>query len=178
MRAMIRSALATAAALACTVAFPSNADAQRRGAPGGTRAPLTTVSVSLGKARYDARVDANCHVDERATRGNTRAYFVVMYPWFGQRPAADQPQWHLNLEIRRAARAGAYDQFTFSFVDGSKSGVIQTVAGSPRIGSGTVRVTTRDSGARFDVAGRTKQGDTIRATIDCPVFQKSEGVSG
>ena len=132
MRAMNRSALATAAALACTVAFPTHADAQRRGAPGKPRGPLTTVAVALGKARYDARVDANCHVDERAARGNTRAYFVVMYPWFGQRPPADQPQWHLNLEIRRAARTGAYDQFTFSFVDGSRSGVIQTVAGSPR----------------------------------------------
>jgi len=171
-------ALATGAAFVSTIVFPTHAEAQRRGAPGGPRQPLTTVSVSLGKARYDARVDANCHVDERATRGNTRAYFVVMYPWFGQRPPVDQPQWRLNLEIRRAARANRYDEFTFSFLDGSRSGLIQTVAGSPRIGSGTVRVTPRDSGARFDVDGRTRQGVTIRATIDCPVFQKSEGGGG
>ncbi|HZO20811.1 MAG TPA: hypothetical protein VFB46_17615 [Gemmatimonadaceae bacterium] len=71
-----------------------------------------------------------------------------------------------------------HDEFTFSFVDGARSGLIQTVAGSPRIGSGTVRVTPHDSGARFDVDGRTKQGVTIRATIDCPVFQKSEGGGG
>ena len=110
-----------------------------------------------------------------ATRAHTSS---VMYPWFGQRPPAGEPQWHLNLEIRRGAQTDSYDQFTFSFDDGTRSGTIQTVAGSPRMGSGTVRVTQRDAGARFDVEGRTNQGETIRATIDCPVFQRSEGVSG
>ena len=115
---------------------------------------------------------------ERAAPGNRRAHFVVMDSWFGQRPPANQPQWHLNLEIRRGARADAYDQFTFSFQDGSKSGIIQTVAGSPTMGSGAERVPPTRRGARFDVEGRSSQGETHRATIDCPVFQKSEGVSG
>jgi hypothetical protein len=132
----------------------------------------------VGKASYNADVDANCHVDERATAGNTRAYFVAMYPWFGQRPPADQPQWRFNLEIRRSAGAGSYDQFVFSFQDRAKSGTIQTVAGAERMGAGTVRVTRQGAGARFVVDGRSKEGDLIRATIKCPAFQQSEASGG
>ena len=179
-------ALASVAAIAATVAFPARADAQRRSpqgaadrsARGTPGVPLTTVLLSLGRAHYDARVDAHCHVDDRAAPGNTRAYFVVMYPWFGQRPPTDQPQWQLNLEIRRGARADTHDEFTFSFQDGQKSGVIQTVDGSQRIGSGTVRASLRGRGARFEVEGRSSQGEAIRATIECSSVQKNEGVSG
>jgi hypothetical protein len=150
----------------------------RRGAPGAARGPLTHVTVSLGSRQYDAEVDADCQVDERATVGGPRAYFVANYPWFGQRVAADQPQWRVNLGINRAGSPGAYDQFVFSFMDGSTSATIQTVGGSPRMGSGTVRVTRHGDGARFDVTGRSKEGEAVRATIDCSAFQKSEGSGG
>ena len=66
----------------------------------------------------------------------------------------------------------------FSFLDGQRSGTIQTVAGAERMGNGTVRVTRQGAGARFEVEGRTKEGDAIRATIDCSTFQKSEGAGG
>ena len=140
--------------------------------------PMTDVSITLGTQTTTGSVDANCHVDERATAGNTRAYFVAMYPWFGQRVAPDKPQWRFDLEIRRGVGTDASDQFVFSFLDGSRSGTIQTVSGSERMGSGTVRVTRHGTGARFDVEGRTKEGAPLKATIDCSTFQKSEGVSG
>lgn len=175
-------ALAVALAAPTAAQPPRRAATVRRGAPGAPPQPLTDVSVSLGSARYEAKVDADCHVDERAVPVSTRAYFVARYPWFGQRPPADQPQWRFGLEIRRGAAAGAaagaYDQFVFSFLDGTRSGTIQTVAGSERMGSGTVRVTRHGAGARFDVEGRTKEGDAVRATIDCSAFQKSEGSGG
>jgi len=101
-----------------------------------------------------------------------------MYPWFGQRVEPDKPQWRFTLEIRRGEGAEASDQFVFSFLDGQRSGTIQTVSGSERMGSGTVRVTRHGHGARFDVEGRTKEGDVVRATIDCSAFQKSEGAGG
>jgi hypothetical protein len=150
----------------------------RRGAPGAAHGPLTSASISLGGASYDGQVDADCHVDERATPGTTRAYFVARYPWFGYRPPASEPQWRFDLSIRRGATPGVYDQFVFSFGDGPRSGVIQTVAGSQRMGSGTVRVTRHGAGARFDVVGRSEKGEPIRATIDCPAFQGSEANSG
>jgi len=156
---------------------PSRSATVRRGAP-GANAPMTDVSITLGRQTTTGRVDANCHVDEKATPTNTRAYFVMMYPWFGQRVSPDVPQWRVNLEIRRGTASEASDQFVFSFNDGERSGTIQTVAGSARMGSGTVRVTRHGSGARFDVEGRTKEGDTLRATIDCSTFQKSEGAGG
>ena len=149
----------------------------RRGAPGAD-VPMTDVSVTLGSQTTTGRVDANCHVDERAKPGNSRAYFVMMYPWFGQRVAADKPQWRVNLEIRRGTSTEASDQFVFSFLDGQRSATIQTVAGSERMGSGTVRVTRHGAGARFDVEGKSKEGAPVRATIDCSAFQKSEGASG
>ena len=71
-----------------------------------------------------------------------------MYPWFGQRPPADQPQWRFTLEIRRNAAADTYPQFSFSFLDSAQSATIQTVDGSPKMGSGSVRVIRRDPGAR------------------------------
>jgi hypothetical protein len=168
--------------LAVSVAAPRILAAQRTASArqGGAAAtgPLTDVSVTLGGQTVTGRVDANCHVDERATPSNTRAYFVAMYPWFGQRVAADKPQWRFDLEIRRGATSEASDQFVFSFLDGQKSGTIQTVSGSQRMGSGAVRVTRHGNGARFDVDGRTKEGDPVRATIDCSAFQKSEGAGG
>lgn len=147
----------------------------RRGMPGAPRGPLTDVSITIGSAQYVARVDARCRLDEQATASNTRAYFVAMYPWFGQRPPADQPQWRVTLEIRRGASPDTHDQFVFSFLDGTKSVTIQTVAGSPRMGNGTVHVTRHGAGARFEIAGQGKEGDAVRATIDCPQFQASEG---
>lgn len=149
----------------------------RRGAP-GVDVPMTDVSVTLGTQTVTGRVDADCHVDSRAAPGNTRAFFVIMYPWFGQRVAPDKPQWRVNLEIRRGTTTEASDQFVFSFLDGQRSGTIQTVAGAERMGSGTVRVTRHGTGARFDVEGKTKEGSPVRATIDCSTFQKSEGASG
>ena len=149
----------------------------RRGAS-GVVVPMTDVSITLGKETITGRVDADCHVDERATAGSTRAYFVARYPWFGQRVAPDKPQWRFDLEIRRGKTSEASDQFVFSFLDGQRSGTIQTVAGAERMGNGTVRVTRQGAGGRFEVEGRTKEGDAIRATIDCSTFQKSEGAGG
>jgi hypothetical protein len=150
----------------------------RRGAPGAPRGPLTDVSIAVGSSKYEARVDAPCRLDEQATTSNTRAYFVAMYPWFGQRPAADQPQWRVTLEIRRGASAETYDQFVFSFLNGTKAVTIQTVAGSPKMGNGTVRVTRQGAGARFEIAGQGKEGDAVQATIDCPQFQPNQGAGG
>ena len=136
--------------LTMSIAVPAVSLAQRRAtsAPArrgatGLAVPMTAVSITLGRQTVTGSVDANCHVDERATPSNTRAYFVAMYPWFGQRVAADKPQWRFDLEIRRGATSEASDQFVFSFLDGQKSGTIQTVSGSQRMGSGTVRVSPR-----------------------------------
>jgi hypothetical protein len=163
--------------LGTAAALPTDSLAQRRGAPGAI-VPMTEVSISLGGKTVTGSVDAKCGVDERATPTNTRGYFVLMYPWFGQRVAPDKPQWRFDLHIRRGTTSEASQQFVFSFSDGARSGIIQTVAGSERMGSGTVKVTRHGKGARFDVEGRTKEGDALRATIDCSAFQKSEAAGG
>ena len=164
-------------ALVMTVALPEVSLAQRRGAP-GVVVPMTDVSITLGGKTVTGRVDADCHIDPRARAGNPRAYFIARYPWFGQRVAPDKPQWRFGLEIRRGTASEASDQFVFSFLEGQRGGTIQTVAGAEHMGSGTVRVTRHGNGARFDVEGRTEEGDALRATIDCSAFQKSEAVSG
>jgi hypothetical protein len=163
--------------VALAVVTPRESLAQRRGTP-GVVVPMTDVSITLGRKTVTGRVDAKCSVDERATPSNTRGYFVLMYPWFGQQVAPDKPQWRFDLAIRRGTASEASNQFVFSFHDGARSGVIQAVSGSERMGSGTVRVTRHGKGARFDVEGRTKEGDPLRATIDCSAFQKSEGTGG
>lgn len=169
--------VSSAIAVAIAIALPDVSHAQRRGAP-GVVVPMTDVSITLGDKTVTGRVDANCGVDEKATPTNTRGYFVLMYPWFGQRVAPDKPQWRFDLHIRRGKTTEASDQFVFSFMDGTRSGVIQTVAGAERMGSGTVRVTRQGKGARFEIQGRSKEGEALRATITCSEFQKSEAAGG
>lgn len=168
--------------LAVAIGIPRPSLAQRspsvrRGAP-EMIVPMTDVSISLGSTTTTGRVDAKCGVDEKATPTNTRAYFVLMYPWFGQPVPPDKPQWRFNLGIRRGTTSDASNQFTFSFLDGTRGATIQTVAGAERIGSGTVRVTRQGNGARFEVEGRTKQGVAVRATIVCSAFQRGETAGG
>lgn len=169
--------LSSAIALVMMIALPGDAQAQRRGSPGSV-VPMTDVSITLGGNTVTGRVDAKCGIDERATPTNTRGYYVLMYPWFGQLVAPDKPQWRFGLSIRRGKTPDAFDQFVFSFMDSKRSGVIQTVAGSERMGSGTVRVTRQGKGARFEVEGTTKEGEPLRATITCSEFQKTEAPGG
>ena len=180
-----RTSVAHVAVLAGLLLLPASpASAQRRsatvrrGAPGSTVTPTADASITLGSATYTGSVDANCSRDERARAGTGRAYYHILYPWFGARPAIGQPEWRFELNVMRPARPGAYDQFMFHFQDGAKSGTIQNVPGSARMGSGTVRVTPRGAGARFDVEGRSQNGDAIRATIDCAAFPGSEAAGG
>ena len=168
--------------LALAIAIPRVSLAQRspsvrRGAPGAI-VPMTDVSISLGSTTTTGRVDAKCGVDEKATPTNARAYFVLMYPWFGQPVPPDKPKWRFTLEIRRGATPDASNEFTFSFLDGTRAATIQTIAGAERIGSGTVRVTRQGKGARFEVEGRTKQGVAVRASIVCSAFQRGETAGG
>jgi len=168
--------------VAVTIVIPRPSLAQRtaptrRGAPGAS-VPMTDVSITLGSTTTTGRVDAKCGVDEKATPTNGRAYFVLMYPWFGQQVAPDKPQWRFNLEIRRGPTSEASNQFTFSFLDGTREATIQTIAGTETIGSGTVHVTRQDKGGRFEVEGRTKQGIAVRATIICSAFQRGETGGG
>jgi hypothetical protein len=149
----------------------------RRGAPGAA-VPLTDVAISLGASQYSAKVDANCEVDEKATTSNTRFYFNVLYPWFGYRPPADQPQWRFSLNISRSAQADRYEYFVFSFSDGPKAGIIQQLSAGKRMGKGTVHVMRHDKGARFEIEGRSDGGDPIHATIDCSHFSSSEKAGG
>ena len=150
----------------------------RRGAPGAPVVPTADASITLGAAQCKGSVDANCTRDERATAGTSRAYYHIMYPWFGARPAAGQPQWKFELNVPRPTRAGVYDRFMFYFQDGAKTGTIQNLPGAQSMGRGTVRVTPRGAGARFDVEGRSQNGDVVRATIECASFPPSEGAGG
>jgi len=167
-------------ALAITVPRPSLAQrsaSTRRGTPGAD-VPMTDVSVSLGNTTTAGRVDAKCGIDKQATPRNTRAYFSIMYPWFGQRVAPDKPQWRLNLEIRRGTTSEASNQFVFSFSDKARQGTIQQLPDAEGMGSGTVRVIRQGKGARFEVEGRTKEGASLRATIECSAFQTGETAGG
>ena len=169
-------------ALIVITATPASAQRRaasaRRGSPSAAVKPTADASITLGAAKYDGSVDANCTRDERAATGTARAYYHIMYPWFGARPAPGQPQWRFELNVMRPASPGDYRQFMFYFQDGAKTGTIQNVPGSTRMGSGSVQVTPHGAGARFDVSGKSGNGETIRATIDCAAFPASEAAGG
>jgi hypothetical protein len=163
---------------ACPLSAQRRAVSARRGAPAAPVTPTAHASITLGSKQYEGSVDANCTRDERATATNGRFYYHIMYPWFGARAAPGQPQWQFGLDVIRPTRPNAYNQFVFSFHDGAKAGTIQVLQSAKRMGSGTVRVTPHGGGARLDVAGRSQEGDVIRATIDCAAFPASEGAGG
>ncbi len=171
----------TIACLAITFTT-SPAAAQRRAAARRASAeappPTTSATIAVGSAHYAGVVDAQCAIDDRATPSNGRFYYHAMYPWFGARPAPDQPQWRFELGVPRPARDGTHDQFVFSFLNGTKSGTIQTLANAQRMGSGRVRLTPIGAGMRFDVDGRSKEGDAIHATIECASLPASERAGG
>ena len=150
----------------------------RRGVPGAAVVATAEASIAIGAARYAGSVDATCTRDERARAGTARAYYHILYPRFGARPAPRQPEWRFELNVPRPTRAGAFDRFMFHFGDGKRQGTIQNIPNSERMGSGTVRVTPNGAGARFEVEGRSQNGETIRATIECASFPRSEGPGG
>jgi len=166
------------------VILASPAAAQRRASSRGSDPsaaapqPTAEATITVGTVRYAGSVDANCTLDEKATATNGRFYYHIMYPWFGARPAAGQPQWRFSLDLSRPASPDTFDYFVFSFLDGAKGATIQHLAKGTEMGSGTVRVTRHGAGARFDVTGRSQEGDPIHATIDCAAFQTGERAGG
>ena len=163
-------------ALVALLLLPATMHAQRRGAA-GTKVPMTTATIVIGDKRYTDTVDAECGIDPRATAGTTRAYYRAMYPWFGQKVAADKPQWRFTLEVQRSATPD-HKHFTFSFLDGTRSATIQTVTYGERMGDGSVRVTRQGAGARFEVRGKSKEGEAVNAVITCSAFPGSEAAGG
>ncbi len=144
----------------------------------GGHTPTTDASITLGDQHYQGRVDADCELRERAPVGGPRAYYMVLYPWFGRPLAPDEAKWRFDLEIRRGPAPGVYQHFVFSFQDGTRSGHIQVLPGATRYGRGSVRVTPHPPGARFDVQGVSDEGVPLRATIDCAAFEGSEAAGG
>jgi hypothetical protein len=177
-RSLARLTIALLAISFTTTPAAAQRRASARRASADAPAPTTSATIAVGSAHYAGLVDAQCAIDDRATPSNGRFYYHAMYPWFGARPAPGQPQWRFELGVPRPAREGTNDQFVFSFLNGTTSGTIQTLANAQRMGSGTVRLTRHGAGIRFDVSGRSKEGDAIRATIDCASFPASEGAGG
>ena len=80
-----RGALARSATLAVIfllAAVPLGAQRRaasaRRGAPAATVTPTAEASITIGTAKYEGSVDANCTRDERATTTNGRFYYHIM----------------------------------------------------------------------------------------------------
>jgi hypothetical protein len=178
VRSLARFTIALLAILFATTPAGAQRRAIARRASAEAPAPTTSATITVGGTHYAGLVDAQCAIDERATPSNGRFYYHAMYPWFGARPAPDQPQWRFELGVPRPARDGTNAQFVFSFLNGTTSGTIQTLANAQRMGGGTVRLTHVGTGMRFTVDGRSKEGDAIHATIDCASFPASERAGG
>ena len=177
-RSLARFMVALLAILVATTPAGAQRRAIARRASAEAPAPTTSATITVGGTHYAGLVDAQCAIDERATPSNGRFYYHAMYPWFGARPAPDQPQWRFELGVPRPGREGTNAQFVFSFLNGTTSGTIQTLANAQRMGGGTVRLTRLGAGMRFTVDGRSKEGDAIHATIDCASFPANERAGG
>jgi hypothetical protein len=69
-------------------------------------------------------------------------------------------------------------QITFGLSTGSKTQRIATVKATAMAGAGTVRLTKRGAGGRFEITGTTADGSQVRGYIECEKFAAPMPVGG
>ncbi len=84
----------------------------------------------------------------------------------------------INLTVWRPASGDSTPQITFSVYSGGKSERIATVKATKMEGKGTVQVTRKGAGGRFDIEGTTSGGAAVKGFIECEKFAAPVAAGG
>lgn len=83
-----------------------------------------------------------------------------------------------SLTVWRPTTGNGPDQFSMAVSTASANHVINTVKGSPMVGSGSVTMHPAGEGAHFEVVGTDADGRSVRATFQCARFTEHQAEGG
>jgi hypothetical protein len=110
------------------------------------------------------------HAPTASIYGTLAAMWTVEYPV--------SPGRSLSMSVWRPLRGDSTAQMNFQIGGGPSSQRIATVKGTKTVGDGTVAFVKQGAGGRFNIAGTTGAGATVRGHIDCEKFSAPMAVGG
>ena len=141
-----------------------------RGA-GAEESTKVTLALAVGAKRYEQTKVGRCTYTPTASIYNTLAAM-----WSVQSAVSSNSS--LAMTVWRPVRGDTTAQLNFNVNEGSTRQRIATVKGGEILGSGTVQVTKRGPGGRFEISGKTAEGASISGHIDCEKFAAPMPVGG
>jgi hypothetical protein len=130
-----------------------------------------TLALAVGGQRFDEVTRGRCVHAPRASIFNTlSSMWMVNY--------APAPGRSIALTVWRPMTGDTTPQINFNVSTGGKSQRIETVRAAEIVGKGSVRITKRGAGGRFDIVGTTGDGATVRGSIECEKFAAPAPVGG
>lgn len=130
-----------------------------------------TLALAVGGQRFDEAKRGRCVHAPRASIYSTLAkMWMVNYV-----PASGRS---VSLTVWRPMSGDTTAQMNFDVYSSGKSRRIATVKGAEIVGTGTVQITSRGAGGRFDIVGTTSDGSAVRGYIECEKFSAPMPVGG
>lgn len=130
-----------------------------------------TLSLAVGSQRLAEAKQGRCtHAPQASIFGTLAAMWSVQF--------APSPKNSVSLTVWRPLRGDSTPQITLAVGGGETTYRVETVKGTKTSGEGTVQITKRGAGGRFDIDAKTADGATIRGSIDCEKFSAPMAVGG
>ena len=147
------------------------AQGQVRTRPSADDSTVVTLALAVGGARFEEAKRGRCvHAPQASIYGTMAAMSSVGY--------APEPDRSVSFTVWRPMSGDTTAQLNFSAFTKGKSQRIDTVRGSGIVGKGSVRITKRGAGGRFDIEGTTGDGTAVRGYIECAKFAAPAPVGG
>lgn len=138
---------------------------------GAEESTKVTLALTVGRERYDETRQGRCTYTAMASIYNTlAAMWSVQYSRAGNSSLA--------LTVWRPVRGDTTAKLNFYIGKGPTQHRIATVKGGEMLGKGTVQVSKRGPGGRFEITGTSAEGATVRGYIDCEKFAEPIAVAG
>ena len=168
---MSSRALSFGVSLVLLAASANSARAQVRARAAAEDSTVVTLALAVGGARFEEAKRGRCvHAPQASIYGTMAAMWLVNY--------APVPDRSVSFTVWRPMKGDTTAQLNFSAVTKGKSQRIDTVKGSETVGKGSVRITKRGAGGRFDIEGTTGDGAAVRGYIECEKFAAPAPVGG
>lgn len=138
---------------------------------GAEESTKVTLALAVGSQRYDETRQGRCTHTPMASIYNTlAAMWSVQY--------SRSANGSLTLTVWRPVRGDSTAQLNFYVGEGPTRHRIATVKGAELLGKGSVQVIKHGPGGRFEIAGISAEGATVRGYIDCEKFAAPIAVGG
>jgi len=149
----------------------TTARAQVRARAAAEDSTMVTLALAVGGTRLEEAKRGRCvHAPVASIYGTMAKMWSVDYA-----PVSGRS---LSLTVWRPMTGDSTAQLSFSVSTKGKSQRIATVKGGSIVGKGSVQVTKRGEGGRFDINGTTDDGAAVRGSVACEKFAAPAPVGG